>query len=468
MLENKLKSEHLRKDQKREVRFWTETRWVFISSLTFVALFPAGLAAQTTSLGGLAPAQAAGFGTGVQTPLRFTGESVPENQVSLTVGASTLYDDNVLARNTERLSDEALSLESHFDIMRQTEHMTINFDYLPFFLLYRQFDQYDRLNHAADLSLTYRLASRVNLGLHDAFSYQNGVYPALTGQQILSGPTSPTALNQMTFAPTTRTLSNMPGLDLTFVTSQYTSLTFSGGYNQRKFGNGAEAGQPLYNSDGVSLGLKFQYRVTDHANFGFLLLHQDSTYQGGQIFGSRERSQIESVYLSVGSRLSPTVTVSAFGGPQYVRTFQSSGGSSVTGGIQSAGGGSITKEVLKTALNLSFQRSVSDGGGLYTSVKNTNVIFGARRRLVGRWDAALHGGASQVDTSLIQVASEKTESLIGGIDFSRPLRGASVFHISYDSIHQLSKGSLAAFPGFDRNQVTIGLDYGIKNTPLGQ
>jgi len=390
------------------------------------------------------------------------------NQLSLSMGTSTLYDDNVLARNTERLSDEALSLDSHLGIVRQTEHMTLNFDYLPFFLLYRQINQYDRLNHSADLSLTYRLTPRFNLGLHDAFSYQNGVYPSLTGQQILSGPASPTALNQMTYSPTARTLSNMPGLDITFIASQSTSLTLSGGYNQRKFGNQGGAGQALYNSNGVSGALKFQYRVTDHTNFGFLLLHQDSTYQGGQIFGSRQRSQIESVIFSVGSRLSPTVTATVFGGPQYVRTIQSSMGSSLAGKFQSSGGGSITKEVRQTALNLSFQRSVSDGGGLYTSVKNTNATLGVRRRLVGRWDAAVNCGAAQVDTSLIQLANEKTDSLIGGIDLSLPLRGASVFHISYSTIHQLSKGSLAAFPNSDRNQVTIGFDYGIKSVPLGQ
>jgi len=385
------------------------------------------------------------------------------------MGASTFYDDNVLARNTQRLSDEALSFDSHLGIVRQTEHVTINFDYLPFFLLYRQIDQYDRLNHAANLSLTYRLTSRVDLGLHDAFSYQNGVYPSLTGQQILSGPPSPTTLNQMTFSPTIRTLTNMPGLDLTFITSQNTSLTFSGGYNQRKFGNQAGVGQSLYNSRGVNGGLRFQYRVTEHTNFGFLLLHQDTTYQGGQAFGKQQRSQIESVILSVGSRLSPTVTATVFGGPQYIHTFgQSSLGGSIPGVFEGSGGGSITKQVGKTALNLSLQRSVSDSGGLYTSVINNNATLGVRRRLVGRWDAALSGGGAQADTSLFQLANARTDSLTGGIDFSRPLRGTSVFHIRYDTIHELSKGTLAAFPGFDRNQVTIGFDYGIKSIPLGQ
>ena len=171
----------------------------------------------------------------------------------------------------------------------------------------------------------------------------------------------------------------------------------------------------------------------------------------------------------MGSHLSPTVTVIVFGGPQYIRTLGASTGvSNGARGFQGSGGGSITKEVKNTALDLSLQRSISDSGGLYTSVINTNATFGVRRRLVGHWEAGVHGGGSQADTSLSQLASEKIESLVGGIDFSRPLRGGSVLHISYDTIHELSKGTLASLAGFDRNQVTIGFDYRLKSIFLGR
>ena len=469
MLDKNLESAHVGKHPKHSGRFWRETLWAFIFSLTFIALFPIGSAGQAAAPGATAPAQAGVLGTGVQTPLQFAGQSAPENQVSLSLGTSALYDDNVLSGSTPRLSDEAVSFNSQLGISRRTERVTINFDYTPFFMLYRQIDQLDRLNHAANLSMTFRLASRFSLGLHDIFSYQNGVYPSLTGQQILSGPASPTALNQNIFSPTTRTLSNTPGLDLTFMKSRRTSLTLSGGYNQRKFGGQGGAGQSLYNDTGVNGSLNFQYRVTENTSFGFLLIHQDSTYQGGQAFGYRQRSQIESASFSVGSRLSPTVTVTVFGGPQYIRTIgQSSMGSSLPGSYQGAGGGSITKEVGKTALDLSIQRSVSDGGGVYTSTINTNATFGVRRRLVGHWETDLHGGASRSDASLFQNVNGKIDTLVGGIVFSRPLGGGAVFHASYDTIHQLSKGTLPVSASLDRNQVAIGFDYQFKPLPLGR
>jgi hypothetical protein len=453
-------------DGKRARRFWTEPLRTLILFVTFVALFPVGLAAQAASPTAAAPAQAVVYGSGFQTPLRFEGESVPLNQVSFSVGVSALYDDNVFATNSLRLSDEALSFDSHLGITRHTERLTASFDYMSFFPLYREIDQYDRLNHSANLVLTYRLTSHFFVGLRDTSSYQNGVYPSLAAQQIMSGPASPTALNQMILPYTTRVLSNMPGLDLTFVKSQRTSVTLSGSYNQIKYGR-QTAGKPLYNGNGLSGGLTLQYRVTEHTSFGILLLHQDTTYQGSGVLGNRLRSQTESTFLSVGSRLSPTVTVTVFGGPEYIRTIgQASAG--IAEHFHGSGGGSITKGGRNTALDLSFQRSVSGSAGLYTSVINTNATFGVRRRLVGSWEADLLGGAARADASLFQLANGRTDALTGGIDISRPFSRGSVFRISYNTTHQLSKSTLPIFADFDRNQVAVGIDYQLKAIPFGR
>jgi hypothetical protein len=432
-----------------------------ISLVVFVMLLPVGLEAQTA-----APALA--YGNGVQIPLRYAGEAAPGNQLALSMGASTFYDDDVLQRNSQRLSDEAVSFESHLTLSRQTENLTISFDYLPYFVLYRQNNQFDRLNHTADLNLTYRLSSHFNLGLYDTFSYQNGIFQSLTGQQIMSGLGSPTTLNQTILPYTIRTLSNSSGLDLMYVKSHRTSLALTGGYNQQKFGNQV-AGQPLYNSWGISGGFQYQYLLTEHSSFGLLLLHQDSTFRGGEVFGSNLRFQTESAVVSDGSRLSPTVTVTIFGGAQYVRIIgQSAAGAGIAGQFQPSEGGNITKEVRKTALDLSVQRTVSGGGGLYALVKSTTASFGVRRRLVGRWEANLQGGAARADTSLLQFASGRTDALTGVFGLGRPLARGARLYISYETRHQLSKGTLPISSNFDRNIVMISIDYRLKAIPLGR
>jgi hypothetical protein len=160
--------------------------------------------------------------------------------------------------------------------------------------------------------------------------------------------------------------------------------------------------------------------------------------------------------------------VTIFGGPQYARRIgQSSGGPGVARPFQPSAGGSITKEVQKTAVDLSVQRSVSDSGGLYTLVKWTTASLGVRRRLVGRWEANWQGGAARADTSLLQFAIGRTDAVNGVFAIDRRLGRGSVFRISYETTHQLSKGALPISGTFDRNQVTIGIDYQLKAIPLG-
>ena len=446
----------------------TEALRTLISSLAFVTLLPVGLAAQAVSSTAMATPQANIYGSGIQSPLQFAGESAPVNQVSFSMGTSFFYDDNVLATGSHGIGDEAFSFDSVLGITRQTERLTASFNYTPFFVLYRTFNQFDRLNHAGNLNLGYKLTSRVILGLYDSASYQTGTYASLTEPQLLSGPSSPTALNPVIIPYTTRTLLNSAGLDLTFAKSHRTSLTFSANYTQSKFGQQA-AGQSLYNGTGLSGGLAFQYRVTEHTSFGVFLLHQDSTYQGGQFFGNRLRTQVESAVLSAASRLSPTVTLTVFGGPQYIRTIgQVSPGVILAGNFQPSGGGSVTKQVRKTALDLSIQRNVSGGVGLYASTINTTASLGVRQRLVGRWEAALQGGASRLDTSLFRLANEKTDGLNGGITIDRPVLRGSVFRVSYSTWRQTSGGNLPNSFNLSRNQVAVGFDYQFKALPLGR
>jgi hypothetical protein len=439
--------------------------------LTIIVLLPLALAAQIPAPAGPGALQTTVYGSGYQVPLEFEGEHTPANQVFLNMGVSTLYDDNVLGSNSERLGDEALSFDARLGIERRTKRLTLSLDYVPFFLLYRRTTSYDRVNHAAHLSLSYRLSSRFVVGLQDTFDYQNGIYPTLSEQPILSGPPSPTGLNGIIIPYSIRTLADMGGLYLTFLKSRRTSITLTGGYNQSKYGRAQQnPSLPLYNSNGLSGGLTLQHYIAAHTSVGVLMLHQDTVYQGGLILGTRQRTQIESGYLSFASEVSPSVTISLFGGPQYVRSIgQASSAAGLSGHFQSSGGGSITKQVRKTALDLSITRSVTDGGGLYTSVLNTRALLGARRRLVGRWEASLNVGAAREDASLYRFVNGRIDGLIGGVTLSRHLlTQGSTLHISYDTMHQLCTGPLPAIANFDRNQVAVGFDYQLKGLNLGR
>jgi hypothetical protein len=428
---------------------------------------PLGLRAQTTSPAITGPNQPVIFGSGLQTPLRFAEEAIPTNQISLTFGASTFYDDNVLQQNSDRISDEAAVFNSKIAFSRQTQNLTFDFNYQPTFLVYNNTDQLDRLNDLGTFNLNFRVSPRFVVGLFDSVSYQNGAFQSAGGGQISSGLSSPTSLNQSVFPYTVRTLGNTSGLNLTFVKSNRTSLTLSGSYNELRFGSQQTVGETLYNSREASGGFQYQYRVTEHTSIGIVVLHQDSTFNGGTGFGGNRRFQIETAIFSLQSKVTPTVTLAFFGGPQYASSFGQAVGGGALRQLQGGGGGSITKEVKKTALDVSVQRSTSDSGGLYTLVENTTATFGVRRRLVGRWEANLRGGATRIDTSLLQLGSGTAESLLGGIDLVRPFANGTRFHVSYQNIHQLTSGTVPIAANYDRDVVTVGFDFQLKAIPLG-
>jgi len=105
---------------------------------------------------------------------------------------------------------------------------------------------------------------------------------------------------------------------------------------------------------------------------------------------------------------------------------------------------------------------------MYTWVKSTALDFGVRRRLAGLWEANVHIGAERADAALFQFASGTTNALLGGFGFARPLRGGATFHASYETAHEMSTGTLPYLANFDRNRVTIGVDYQFKALSLGR
>jgi hypothetical protein len=458
----------MREPGKRLGRFRRKPLLGLVAGLFLAGLSPAGLKAQVAPLNPQGTPQPAVYGGGIQTPLLFEGETTPSNKASLSLGVAALYDDNVFTRNIQRVGDEALTFNPDFNYSKRSDRLVLGFDYAPSFIGYRQISEFDRVNQGGGLGMTYTLTPHLLLSLHDSITYQTGNYPLFGQAPTNSGPPAATGIESQILPYSNRVLTNSAGLDLTYVKSQRTSLTFSAGYNLLKYK--VQAGQqPLYNGNGLSGSLLFQYRLTEHSLLGALLIHQDNTYQGGKYFGSRLRSQIESAYLSFGSLITPSVSVTFFGGPQYVGTVgQVSTNAGVAAHFQGSGGASVTKQLRRTAFDLAVRRSVSGSGGLYTSVVSTDATLAFRRRLVEHWEIDCHAGAGKQDASLFKLANGTTEGLSGGIRISRLFSAYSEFYISYDTWHQLSKGTLPIFSHFDRNIVQAGVNYQLKALHLGR
>ncbi len=438
---------------------------IILFALT-IMLSPFGIRAQTST--GTTPSMISpvAIGNGLQAPLRFAGEEVPANQLSLGFGATTFYNDNVFMTNATRDRDEGLSFTSIFAFTRQTENSSFNFNYVPSFYIYDHTDEYDRLNHTGSLDLKYRFSPRWVLMMSDSTSYQNGLLQAVAGQPISSGISSPSSPNQSIFPTTSRTFSNAGAMDITFVKSNRSSISFTGNYNSQEFSNQETAGESLFNGRQATGGFQYQHLVTEHTSVGFELLHEDSTYRGGSVVGGLQRYQTESALLAFQSHFKPSLTVSLFGGGQYVTTFGESAGVSATRSTQWAGGGSVTKAVRRTAVDLSVQRRVSDSGGVYGQVEYNTAMVGLRRRLVGLWEADLRASGSRITTEEPQIGSGRAEAIQGEFDVARSFGKNSSVRISYINSHQLTSGTLPFGQNFDLNLVTLAIDFRLKPIPI--
>jgi hypothetical protein len=85
---------------------------------------------------------------------------------------------------------------------------------------------------------------------------------------------------------------------------------------------------------------------------------------------------------------------------------------------------------------------------------------------MGRWEANWHGDVARAENSLF--ASGRTDALSGVFGLDRPLSSGARLHVSYETIHQVSKGTQPILANFDRNRVTIGIDYQLKAISLGR
>jgi len=438
------------------------------SSLIFFVLFPPVLAAQDVSGGAPASTQGVVYGAGIQTPLRFEGEAGPRNEVSFGVGASVLYDDNAWSTNLRRAGEEALSFDGTLGITRRSEHWSGSLDYVPFFLWYSALGGFDRLNHSGTLNLNYQLTSRLTLGLHDTATYQIGSYPALVEQPILSGPSPSAAQNESIIPYTTRTLFNWSTLTLSFMKSRRTTISLSGGYNQYKYKQ-QQSAQPFYNNTGLTGSLAYQYQFNEHTSIGFGLHHSDASFQGGEVFGNRLRLQIESASASLVFRPAPSVHVTVFGGPEYVRSINPATPlASLAANWQASGGANITKQIRSTAVDVSLARFVGIAGGLYASTIDTTASFGVRQRLVKGWEADASGGVAQLDASLFKFGNSRTDGVNGGISITHPVLHRAIFHVSYFRWDQVTHGTLPLTYSLDRDQIAVGIDLQVKSFPIGR
>jgi hypothetical protein len=283
-------------------------------------------------------------------------------------------------------------------------------------------------------------------------------------------------LNQTVYAPFAPQISNAARVDAIYQNSVRTSFTIFGGFNRLQFTGQPAAGQQYYDTRGLSGGLQYAYRLSEHASLGVLYLFQNLNFQGNLGLDRPSHVNTQSILASLAWRVSPTVTLSAFAGPQYVQNHlpNSSGlGSSVANlslpaQWSVAGGGSLTKESERTALSISAQRMVSDGSGWMTAATNSFVNLGLRRLLARRWNASLDLGVARTDGIVFPYRRSSLTTESAGLALEHSLGERLTARLAYAFVRQDNAGPVTAAAKFDRSRISLGLFYEVKSFSLGR
>ncbi len=414
------------------------------------------------------------YGNGEQPRPGYAGAASPRNLLFLSLDSETAYDDNLFSNNRLRRGDLAFAFGPRIAFLQQRKYLRVALDYQPYFLLYRRTPQYSRLNHALGLDLNYQAGPRFALRLRDSFSYQTGIFRPRSSEDFMPALGSPSNLNETVFTPLARQRANTARLDAIYQKSRRTSFTLFGSSEQRNF-NGAVGQQHLFDTRGASGGLNYLHRLGPHTSLGILYLFQNLS------FGKDSRVVTHSTYASFAWRLSPTVSLEAFGGPQYARLHDRFvlvlpffGGSLILPQSifrtqwHAAAGGTFTKRSEKTVFQISAQRVVTDGGGLLTSVTSSVVDVSLRRRLTRRWDAIWDLNAARSDALGFQFTGSSIRSQSAAFALEHSLTERLTARLGYNFIRQRTSGPVPFLTDFDRNRVSFGVFYQVRRIPLGR
>jgi hypothetical protein len=271
---------------------------------------------------------------------------------------------------------------------------------------------YTSLNQDGGARILWQFAKRWQLAVNDNYISTNDPFtPYLTieGVPTFNNP------NPVIYIPLAITEANVGSVNLTYQMGPHDSLNFTGGESfQRWFNSNLSANNSYTYSGGSNYQHDFSARLSAGGGYSFTALD----------FGhGLARSGIQAVYGFASYRLSPTMSISGFAGPEYtaskdiVPTFCFPGygcfGYHAVYQAQwaAAEGATFGWTRTRNAVRVGFRHQNSDGGGLLGTVRLYQLTANYRRALTQRWNFS--AGISYNDSlSIVSISQYHTNTFL--------------------------------------------------------
>lgn len=415
----------------------------------------------------IAAATSSVFGSGERPNLGYAGEQHQMNVITGEIGYEGAWDNNILGASNAPVADLSQTTAGNLLLQRQGEYLQATIGYAPYYQAFSQHSQYNEFDQAASADIKMIQSEAWSVRLRDNYLRQTGPYLPLTAAALPTAPGAPGGLNTMVYAPLSREQENSGRADITYQRSLRTAFDLFGGYDNRSYSLNSSATTSLYKTRGPNLGAELSWRASEHSIIGTLGLFQHLAIPDA--VGGQTSIEIATLLPTWGFAPRPGWQVQAYGGPQVwaqpgfadapIRKSRNWGW---------AGGGTVARQANTSAIYVTANRFLTDGGGLLDFVESSQLEAGLRHRISARWDASLSGTfARNVEVGSIAAPGSITGATASA-SLIRQLPGHMVLHAGYELERQLSSGGAPAGAEFHRSRIACGLSWQFGAIPLGR
>jgi hypothetical protein len=417
--------------------------------------------------------------TQMVTPPPVSGEGYPttvgsqarSNYLDAGFIANLAYDDNViLGGSTTPIRDGVYSISGTVAFNQTTPRELLTLSYSPGFTFYQNTRALNALDQTASANFQYRLGPHTSISVNDAFEKSSNALNQLNplSEETLSATTQYTPADVV--APYANRISNAANAGLSYQFSKNGMIGAGGVLTENSYPDPTQASN-FYNSNSRGGSVFYSQRLTHTQYVGLSYQYSESGSNpvNSQADPASTATEVHThtIVAFYTVYLSPTLSVSFSGGPQYFSATQSS--SVQAGSWTPSIAASVGWQRSHTNLVGSYTRTVSGGGGLLGAFDSNIVNASARWQLARRWTV----GAAGNYTVIKNVAPSLSSSSVGGHTISgtaqvqHSLGEHIVAGIGYARLDQRYDGisALSETPGSDRVYFSLSCQF---SRPLGR